>query len=77
MHWLSVGPIGFTCWIFFCSGIQFYLRLSPYLCFISLLYHYFYVPGDDVCLSVSSCVCLSVLLSVCSSAFVVTLTESF
>ena len=23
---------------FFCYGIQFYLMLSPYLCFISLLY---------------------------------------
>ena len=28
---------------FFCSGIQFYLLLSPYLCFISLLYLGFYV----------------------------------
>ena len=30
-----------------CSGIQFYLLLSPYLCFISLLYLDLYVPGDD------------------------------
>ena len=28
---------------FFCSGIQFYSRLSPYLCFISLLYLDLYV----------------------------------
>ena len=32
---------------FFCSGIQFYLLLSPYLCFISLLYLDLYVLGDD------------------------------
>ena len=31
---------------FFCSGIQFYLLLSPYLCFISLLYLDLYVLGD-------------------------------
>ena len=35
---------------FFCSGIQFYL-LSPYLCFISLLYLDFYVLGDDALIS--------------------------
>ena len=29
------------------SGIQFYLLLSPYLCFISLLYLDLYVLGDD------------------------------
>ena len=32
---------------FFCSGIQYYLFLSPYLCFISLLYLDLYVLGDD------------------------------
>ena len=33
----------------FCSGIQFYLLLSPYLCFISFLYLELYtVLGDDV-----------------------------
>ena len=36
---------------FFCSGIQFYLRLGPYLCFISLLYLDLYVPGDDALIS--------------------------
>ena len=35
----------------FCSGIQFYLLLSPYLCFISFLYLDLYVPGDDVLIS--------------------------
>ena len=33
---------------FFCSGIQFYLLLSPYLCFISLLYLDLYVL-DHTC----------------------------
>ena len=41
-----LGPPGFTCWIF-CSDIQFYLLLSPYLRFISLLYLDLYVLGDD------------------------------
>ena len=42
--WLT----GFYLLDFFCSGIQFYLLLSPYLCFISLLYMYIdlYVLGD-------------------------------
>ena len=31
----------------FCSGIQFYLLLSPYHCFISLLNLDLYVLGDD------------------------------
>ena len=35
---------------FFCSGIQFYLLLSPYLCFISFLYLDLYVQGDNVLL---------------------------
>ena len=38
---LPVGPIDF-----FCSGNQFYLLLSPYLCFISFLYIDLYVVGD-------------------------------
>ena len=29
------------------TGIQFYLLLSPYLCFFSLLYLDLYVLGDD------------------------------
>ena len=36
---------------FFCSGIQFYLLKSPYLCFISLLYIDLYVLGDDALIS--------------------------
>ena len=36
--WLSVGPTGVYLLVFFCSGIQFYLLLSSYLCFISFLY---------------------------------------
>ena len=44
---LFVGPIGVYLLDFFCSGIQFYLLLSPYLCFISLLYLDLYVLGDD------------------------------
>ena len=37
---------------FFCSGIQFYLLLSPYLC--SLLYLNLYVLGDDALISQGS-----------------------
>ena len=36
---------------FFCSGIQVYLLLSPYLCFISFLYLDLYVLGDDALIS--------------------------
>ena len=35
---------------FFCSGIQFYLLLNPYLCLI-FLYLDFYVLGDDALIS--------------------------
>ena len=35
MLWLFVGPTGVYLLDFFCSGIQFYILLSPYLCFIS------------------------------------------
>ena len=38
MLWLFVGPAWVYLLDFLCSGIQFYLLLSPYLCFISLLY---------------------------------------
>ena len=47
MFWLFVGPTGVYLLDFFCSGIQFCLMLSPYLCFISLLYLDLYVLGDD------------------------------
>ena len=53
MLWLFVGPTweGNYLLDFFCSGIQFYLLLSPYLCFISFLYLDLYVLGDDALIS--------------------------
>ena len=36
---------------FVCSSIQFYLLLSHYLCFVSLLYLDLYVLGDDAFIS--------------------------
>ena len=36
MLWVLVGSNGVYLLDFFCSGIQVYLLLSPYLCFISL-----------------------------------------
>ena len=36
---------------FFCSGIQLYVLLSAYLCFISFLYLDLYVLGDDALIS--------------------------
>ena len=36
---------------FFCSGFQFYVLLSPYLCFTSFLYLDLYVLGDDAWIS--------------------------
>ena len=48
---LFVGPTGVYLLDFFCSGIQFYLLLSPYLCLISLLYLDLYVLGDDALIS--------------------------
>ena len=42
-----VRPTGVYLLDFFCSGIQFYLLLSPYLCFISFLYLDLYVLRDD------------------------------
>ena len=47
MRWLFVWPTGLDLLDIFCSGIQFYLLLSSYLCFISLLYLDLYVLGDD------------------------------
>ena len=51
MLWLFVGPTGVYLLYFFCSGIQFYLLLSPYLYFISLLYLDLFVLGDDALIS--------------------------
>ena len=36
---------------FFCPGIQLYVLLSPYLCFISFLYLDLDVLGDDASIS--------------------------
>ena len=49
-----VRPTGVYLLDFFCSGIQFYLLLSPYLCFISLLNLDLYVLGDDALISYGS-----------------------
>ena len=51
MRWLFVGPTGVYLLDFLSSGIQFYLLLSPYRCFISLLYIDLYVLGDDALIS--------------------------
>ena len=51
MLWLFVGPTELYLLDCFCSGIQFYLLLSPYLYFISLLYLDLYVLGDDALIS--------------------------
>ena len=51
MLWLFVGPTGVYLLDFFCSRIQFNLLLSPYPCFISLLYLDLYVLGDDALIS--------------------------
>ena len=51
MLWLFVGPTGIYLLDFFCSGIQLYLLLSPYHCFIFLLYLDLYALGDDALIS--------------------------
>ena len=51
MPWLFVGPTGVYLFDLFCSGIQLYLLLSPYLCFISLLYLDLYVLGEVALIS--------------------------
>ena len=67
MLWLFFGPTGFYLLDFFCSGIQFYLLLSLYLCFISLLYLDLYVLGDDALISfIFSVLCL---LCLCARLF--------
>ena len=54
MLWLFVGFTGVYLFDLFCSCIQFYLLLSPFLCFISLLYLVLYVLGDDALISTGS-----------------------
>ena len=51
MLWLFVDPNGVYLMDLICSGNQLYLLLSPYLCFISLLYIDLYVLGDDALIS--------------------------
>ena len=51
---LFVGPIRVYLLDFFCSCIHFYLLLSPYVCFISLLYLNLYVLRDDALISSGS-----------------------
>ena len=51
MLWLFVVPTGVYLLEFFCSGIQFYLLLSPYLCLISYSYFGLNVLGDDALIS--------------------------
>ena len=48
---LFIGPTGVYLLDFFCSNVQFYLLLSLYLCFISLVYLDLYVLGDDALIS--------------------------
>ena len=47
MLWLFVGPTGVYLFDFFLLQYSVYLLLSPYPCFISLLYIDLYVLGDD------------------------------
>ena len=54
MLWLFVGPTRVYLLDFFCSGIQFYLLLSPYRCIVSLLYLDLYILGDDALISKGS-----------------------
>ena len=51
MLWLFVGATRVYLLHFFCSGIHFHLLLSPYLCFVSLLYLDLYVLGDVALIS--------------------------
>ena len=51
MLWLFARPTGVYLLDLFCSGIQFYLLLSPYFCFISFLYRNLFVLGDDTLIS--------------------------
>ena len=48
---LFVGPTGVYLLDFFCSGIQLYLLLSPYLCFIFFLCLDLYVLEDAALIS--------------------------
>ena len=45
--WAVVRPTGVYLLDFYCSRIQFYVLLGPYLCFIRFLILDLYVLGDD------------------------------
>ena len=47
------GPPGFN-YLIFCYGIQLFVLLSPYLCFVTFLYLDSYVLGDDSWISQGS-----------------------
>ena len=47
----AVRPTGVYLLDFFCSGIQFYVQLSRYLCFIPFSYLDLYALGDDAWIS--------------------------
>ena len=47
MRLLFVGPSGVYLLDFVCSGVQFYLLLSPYFCLTTFLYLDLFVLGDD------------------------------
>ena len=51
MLWLFVRSTGVYLFDFFCSSIQFYLLLSPYLCFISFFNLDLYVLVDVALIS--------------------------
>ena len=54
MLWLFVWQPGVYLLDFFCSHIQLFLLLSPYLCFVSFLYLDLYVLGDNALISKGS-----------------------
>ena len=54
MLWLFVRLTKVYLLDFFCFSIQFYLLLSPYLCFIFFLFLDLYVLGDDALISLGS-----------------------
>ena len=54
MLWLLVRPTGVCLLDFFCSGIQFYLLLSPCLSFVSLLCLGLCVLGDSFAVPIST-----------------------
>ena len=54
MLWQLSGPPVFTSWISSAPRNQFYVLLSPCICFISFLYLDLYILGDDAWISKGS-----------------------